>query len=130
MALFAFLVVSLGVCLVPVYSVRRRGYARAQDYFVSGEHTPPGVVQNSSVAYALQMATFGPRLAKWDGHAVLAITKRRISMSAKANGGYWDDYERSVRNAAARGKTSLTSVNSPGSVSTSIEPPCCLTMMS
>lgn len=63
MALFAFLVASLGICLVPVYSVRRRGYARAQDYFVSGEHTPPGVVQNSSVAYALQMATFGPLFA-------------------------------------------------------------------
>jgi hypothetical protein len=63
MALFAFLVGSLGICLVPVYSVRRRGYTRAQDYFVSGEHTPPGVVQNSSVAYALQMATFGPLFA-------------------------------------------------------------------
>ncbi|MGC1683165.1 MAG: hypothetical protein WA760_17740, partial [Pseudolabrys sp.] len=63
MALFAFLVASLGICLVPVYSVRRRGYARAQDYFVSGEHTPPGVLQNSSVAYALQMATFGPLFA-------------------------------------------------------------------
>src|SRR4029450_4390064 len=63
MALFAFLVVSLGICLVPVYAVRRRGYARAQDYFVSGEHAPPGVVQNSSVAYALQMATFGPLFA-------------------------------------------------------------------
>jgi hypothetical protein len=63
MALFAFLVVSLGICLVPVYAVRRRGYARAQDYFISGEHTPPGVVQNSSVAYALQMAIFGPLFA-------------------------------------------------------------------
>ena len=63
MALFAFLVVSLGICLVPVYAVRRRGYARAQDYFVSGEHAPPGVVQNSSVAYALQMAIFGPLFA-------------------------------------------------------------------
>jgi hypothetical protein len=63
MALFAFLVVSLGICLVPVYAVRRRGYARAQDYFISGEHAPPGVVQNSSVAYALQMAIFVPLFA-------------------------------------------------------------------
>lgn len=63
MALFAFLVVSLGICLVPVYAVRRRGYARAQDYFVSSEHAPPGLVQNSSVAYALQMTIFGPLFA-------------------------------------------------------------------
>jgi hypothetical protein len=41
-----------------------------------------------------------------------------------------DDYERSESNAATRGKITLISVNSPGSVSTSIEPPCCFTMMS
>src|SRR5262249_1756259 len=35
-----------------------------------------------------------------------------------------DDHERSGSNAAARGKITLISVNSPGSVSTSIEPPC------
>jgi hypothetical protein len=29
-----------------------------------------------------------------------------------------------------RGRTILISVNSPGCVSTSIDPPCCLTMMS
>jgi len=29
-----------------------------------------------------------------------------------------------------RGKITLNSANSPGKVSTSIEPPCCLTMMS
>ena len=29
-----------------------------------------------------------------------------------------------------RGKITLNSANSPGTVSTSIEPPCCLTMMS
>jgi hypothetical protein len=33
-------------------------------------------------------------------------------------------------NAATRGKVTLISVNSPGFVSTSIEPPCCFTMMS
>jgi hypothetical protein len=32
--------------------------------------------------------------------------------------------------AATRGKVTLISVNSPGRVSTSIEPPCCFTMMS
>jgi hypothetical protein len=35
-----------------------------------------------------------------------------------------------ARNEATRGKITLISVNSPGCVSTSIEPPCCLTMMS
>ena len=37
------------------------------------------------------------------------------------------DYERPGSNAAARGKITLISVNPPGCVSTSIEPPCCLT---
>ena len=36
----------------------------------------------------------------------------------------------SARNTAARGRVILNSVNSPGWVSTSIDPPCCLTMMS
>ena len=35
-----------------------------------------------------------------------------------------------IRDAPARGRTILNSVNSPGWVSTSIDPPCCLTMMS
>src|SRR6516162_1280418 len=37
---------------------------------------------------------------------------------------------RSESNAPVRGRISLISANSPGLVSTSIEPPCCLTMMS
>ena len=39
-------------------------------------------------------------------------------------------YDRSGSSAATRGKITLISVNSPGCVSTSIEPPCCLTMIS
>ena len=35
-----------------------------------------------------------------------------------------------IRDAAARGRTIRNSVNSPGCVSTSMDPPCCLTMMS
>ena len=58
-----FPLVSLGLYLVPVYLLRRQAYSRAQDYFVSSEHTPPGVIQNSSIAYALKMATFGPLFA-------------------------------------------------------------------
>lgn len=62
MSFLAFLpvIVCLGLWLIPACLLRRSTYARAQDYFVSSEHTPPGVIQNSSIAYALQMATFGP----------------------------------------------------------------------
>ena len=35
-----------------------------------------------------------------------------------------------IRDAPALGRTILNSVNSPGCVSTSKDPPCCLTMMS
>ncbi len=56
-------VVSLGICLMPVFLLRGRAYARAQDYFVSSGHTPPGVIQNSSIAYALRIAAFGPLFA-------------------------------------------------------------------
>ena len=35
-----------------------------------------------------------------------------------------------IRDALARGRTIRNSVYSPGSVSTSIDPPCCLTMIS
>jgi hypothetical protein len=55
--------ISLAACLIPVFLLRRKAYARAQDYFVSSDHTPPGVIQNSSIAYALKMAAFGPLFA-------------------------------------------------------------------
>jgi hypothetical protein len=61
MPLVLFLpLVSLAIYLIPICLLRRKAYARAQDYFVSSEHTPPGVIRNSSVGYALKMATFGP----------------------------------------------------------------------
>src|SRR5262249_8539411 len=47
-----------------------------------------------------------------------------------AKGGHRDDYNLSGSNAATRGKVTLISVNSLVCVSTSIEPPCCFTMMS
>ena len=61
MMTFALLGLSafLGISLIPVYILRRRGYAAAREYFVASEPTPPGVVQNSSIAYSLQIATFG-----------------------------------------------------------------------
>jgi hypothetical protein len=43
---------------------------------------------------------------------------------ARVKAAYGDNY------ATARGSTILNSVNTPGSVSTSIDPPCCLTMIS
>jgi hypothetical protein len=51
---------SLAIYLIPIYLLRRKAYARAQNYFVSCELTPPGVIRNSSVAYALKMTTLGP----------------------------------------------------------------------
>jgi hypothetical protein len=63
MGLYAFLVASLAICLVPVYLLRRRDYPRAQDHVVCGEPTPTDVVKNASVAYALPMAAFVPLFA-------------------------------------------------------------------
>lgn len=57
------LVVCLGVYFLPVGILRLKGSAKAQDYFVAAERTPPGVIQNSSIAYAVKMAIFGPFFA-------------------------------------------------------------------
>ncbi len=57
--------------------------------------------------------------------------ERRIRMERVLLGGGLDKLHReAIRDAPARGRTILNSVNSPGCVSTSIYPPCCLTMMS
>jgi hypothetical protein len=65
MPFFALLApaVCLGLCVIPGWLLRRGMYARAQDYFVSSEHTPPGVIQNSSIASSLWLAMFGPFFA-------------------------------------------------------------------
>src|SRR5687767_9965228 len=52
--------VFFGICLVPAFLLRRRTNARASDYFVAAGATPPEVVQNSSIAYALRVVVFGP----------------------------------------------------------------------
>jgi hypothetical protein len=62
LSVFLTLVVLVGISLVPVLLLRRKSYPRAQDYFVSSDHTPPGVIRNSSIAYALKTAAFGPLL--------------------------------------------------------------------
>jgi hypothetical protein len=62
LSVFLTLVVFVGISLVPVFLLRRKSYPRAQDYFVSSDPTPPGVIRNSSIAYALKTAAFGPLL--------------------------------------------------------------------
>ena len=59
---FIFLapVVALGLVLVPIVLLRRKAYARAQDYFVSSNPTRLNVIQNSSISYALKVAVFFP----------------------------------------------------------------------
>jgi hypothetical protein len=60
MPLIGFLlVVCVAVHLIPVWLLRSKAAIRAQDYFVSSERTPLGVVRNASIAYAVQAATFG-----------------------------------------------------------------------
>lgn len=65
MAAFIFVapIVAFGVSVVPTLLLRRGAYPRAQDYFVSSGCTPPRVLQNSAVAYALKLAMLGPLFA-------------------------------------------------------------------
>jgi hypothetical protein len=60
---FLPVMLSVGICLVPVFILRRSEYKRAQDYFVSSQPAPPNVIRNASVAYAVRMAAFGPFFA-------------------------------------------------------------------
>jgi hypothetical protein len=53
----------LSIFIIPVLLTQRHGYRRAQDYFVSSDHVLPKVIQNSSIAYAIGLATFGPFFA-------------------------------------------------------------------
>jgi hypothetical protein len=68
----------LGIPVLPLLVLRGRTYLRAREYFVASESTPPGVVQSSSIAYSLQLATFcylfnlGARGDFWPAIAVSA----------------------------------------------------------
>src|SRR5579859_2034549 len=53
-------VVLLAITLIPVHLLRRRTYARAQDYFISSDPTRLNVIQNSAIAYVLRIAMFVP----------------------------------------------------------------------
>jgi hypothetical protein len=57
------LVAALGVYFLPIRFLRSKASRQPQNYFIAAEHTPPGVIQNSSIAYALKLATLGPFFA-------------------------------------------------------------------
>jgi hypothetical protein len=59
MIIFALVALVAGVPLIPIYLLGCGVYARAREYFVASEDTPTGVVQNSSIAYSLQIPTVG-----------------------------------------------------------------------
>lgn len=55
-----FLLVFLLIYAVPVVVLRAERSARVQDYVVAAGPTPPGVLQNASIASALRLALFAP----------------------------------------------------------------------
>jgi hypothetical protein len=57
------LVLSLLLYLLPALLFRRSSYRFSREYLVSTSGTSDGVFQNSSLAYALQLSTFGPFFA-------------------------------------------------------------------
>jgi hypothetical protein len=59
MPLIGFLLISVAIYVIPIWLLRSKAAARAQDFFVSSERTPLGVIRNASIAYAVQAATFG-----------------------------------------------------------------------
>ena len=57
---FVFLLVFLVIYSAPVFLLRAKQFARAEDYIVAAGPTPTGVLQNASIAYALRLALFAP----------------------------------------------------------------------
>jgi len=57
---FVFLIAFLVLYAVPVVVLRRQEFARTEDYAVAAGWTPPGVLQNASIAYTLRLALFAP----------------------------------------------------------------------
>jgi len=55
--------VVISIFIIPLLLGRRERSPRAQDRFVSSGHVLPKVIQNSSIAYAIGLATFGPFFA-------------------------------------------------------------------
>jgi len=65
MSLFVFapLIASLVICLIPLWLLARKADTHAQDFFISSEFTPASVIQNSSIAYAVRASSFVPFFA-------------------------------------------------------------------
>src|SRR4029453_6251147 len=89
------------------------------------------------IGYALQ--GFESRLGKLHGEAAHAKVAPELLAKQQFDVGFVIDHENKdaharapdlPREAAVRGRVILNSVNSPGCVSTSIDPACCLTMIS
>lgn len=59
-AVFLPLLVSLGVCLLPVWLLGRPDPSRLENEFVAPGYTPPEAIRNSSIAYSLRMVAFWP----------------------------------------------------------------------
>ena len=53
------ILISLGICFVPVYLLGGRTLLRTQDFAVSSQAAPAEVIRNSSTAYALRLIIFG-----------------------------------------------------------------------
>src|SRR4029079_16615958 len=53
------ILISLGICFVPVNLLGGRTLIRTQDFAVSSQAAPPDVIRNSSTAYALRLIIFG-----------------------------------------------------------------------
>ena len=58
LVVFLPLLICLAISVVPIQLLRRQAPVRAQDYFVAAGPTPPAVIRNASVAYALPLAVF------------------------------------------------------------------------
>ena len=96
-------------------------------------------ISDAPAASAMRWSAIWGRLGKLHCKAASAEIAPELLAEQNLNVGLVVDHENDrvhvrspdlIRDVPARGRTILNSVNSPGWVSTSIDPACCLTMMS
>ena len=58
--MWILIVLSLALYFIPAALLHRSRYRLSRDYLVSARGASDGIFQNSSIAYAIQLATFGP----------------------------------------------------------------------
>jgi hypothetical protein len=114
------------------HSLRYRS-RQCDDDIVRDRHaydTAPFLAQACPMSFEGQKQTFAPQkvMSALPTKADMCSANDDVRFGPKAD--IVDDHELSGSNGATRGNITLISVNSPGFVSTSIEPPCCFTMMS